>query len=555
MPKYERRFHYTELSATGGEVGKQSASTEQQLRFAHPRAFATDNLLLTLVLSVLGAIVGIQVLVTLGITPNTSLIGALAAMALARIPLRAFFGFRSIHAQNLAQTSISAATFGAANCLFLPIGIPFLFGRPDLVLPILVGVCLAMLLDGYLLYRLFGSRAFPVTHPWPIGVASAEAIKAGDSGGRQAGVLLGGAAAGVAGALAGLPMAALGVALIGGVAAMVAFCSGLLLRGYLPALLDFDIAATYIPHGVMIGAGLVALWQVARALLSRPRASSSAEAAVPQAPAAGAGAATVLRFGALGYIAIAVLLAFATGMYTQMGPAMLVAFVLYAAFSAFVHELIVGIAAMHSGWFPAFAVALISLLIGMMIGFPPEALVVLVAFSAATGPAFADMGYDFKAGFLLRGQQPDSLFELEGRRQQWLSSLVGFGAAMAVVAVSHRALLEGGFNAPINATYIAAIKAGLSADVARELAIWAIPGALLQLAGGPGRQIGILFATGLLITNPAAGWMVALGLAIRFAIGRTAFGRRRNLEIVAGGVIAGDALTAFAVGAGKTWLR
>src|SRR5690606_3980541 len=165
-------------------------------------------------------------------------------------------------------------------------------------------------------------------------------------------------------------------------------------------------------------------------------------------------------------------------LYVQLSPGMLLSFVVYAAFSAFVHELIVGIAAMHSGWFPAFAVALISLLIGMMIGFPPEALVVLVAFSAATGPAFADMGYDFKAGFLLRGQQPGSLLELEGRRQQWLSGLVGFGAAIAVVAVSHRALLDGGFNAPINATYIATIKAGLSADVARELALWAVPGAL-----------------------------------------------------------------------------
>lgn len=534
---------------------QQDSTGSQALRSLHPRAFAADNLLLTIALSVMGAIVGIQVLVTLGITPNTSLVGALVAMALARIPLRAFFGFRSIHAQNLAQTSISAATFGAANCLFLPIGIPYLFGRPDLVVPILVGVCLAMLLDGYLLYRLFGSRAFPETHPWPIGVASAEAIKAGDRGGRQAGVLLAGTALGVAGALAGLPMAALGVALIGGVAAMLAFSIGLLSRGYLPDLLQFDIAATYIPHGVMIGAGLVALLQVAGALLARPRAPSAGAPDGPDAPGTSPRAASMLRFGALGYVAIATLLAFATGLYTLMATGMLVAFVLYAAFSAFVHELIVGIAAMHSGWFPAFAVALISLLIGMMIGFPPEALVVLVAFSAATGPAFADMGYDFKAGFLLRGQQPGSLLELEGRRQQWLSGLVGFGAAIAVVAVSHRALLDGGFNAPINATYIATIKAGLSADVARELALWAVPGALLQLVGGQRRQIGILFATGLLITNPAAGWMVAIGLAIRFAITRTAFGRRRNLEIVAGGVIAGDALTAFAVGAGKTWLR
>jgi hypothetical protein len=40
---------------------------------------------------------------------------------------------------------------------------------------------------------------------------------------------------------------------------------------------------------------------------------------------------------------------------------------------------------MHSGWFPAFAVALITLTIGILIGFPPTALAVLVGFSAAAG--------------------------------------------------------------------------------------------------------------------------------------------------------------------------
>jgi uncharacterized oligopeptide transporter (OPT) family protein len=68
---------------------------------------------------------------------------------------------------------------------------------------------------------------------------------------------------------------------------------------------------------------------------------------------------------------------------------MLLAFIMYAAFAALVHELIVGLAAMHSGWFPAFAVALITLVIGMLIGFPPVSLALLVGFSAATGPAFA----------------------------------------------------------------------------------------------------------------------------------------------------------------------
>ena len=64
-------------------------------------------------------------------------LASLVAMGLARVPLRAFARYRSIHVQNLAQSAISAATFGAGNSLLLPIGIPFLLGRSDLVLPLL----------------------------------------------------------------------------------------------------------------------------------------------------------------------------------------------------------------------------------------------------------------------------------------------------------------------------------------------------------------------------------------------------------------------------------
>ncbi|MFX7732109.1 hypothetical protein ABTK10_21495, partial [Acinetobacter baumannii] len=74
-------------------------------------------------------------LTTLGITPNTSIVGALAAMALARIPLQIFRRYRSTHVQNLVQSAISSATFGAANSLLLPIGIPYALGRPDLIVP------------------------------------------------------------------------------------------------------------------------------------------------------------------------------------------------------------------------------------------------------------------------------------------------------------------------------------------------------------------------------------------------------------------------------------
>src|SRR5512143_2962314 len=139
------------------------ASAPQPNPRVHPRFIELGSLLLIAPLCVVGAIIGVQLIVTLGITANTSLIGALAGMALARIPLAVFARYRSVHVQNLAQSAISAATFGAGNALMLPIGIPFVLGRPDLVPALFAGVFLAMLLDGYLLYRMFDSEVFPAT--------------------------------------------------------------------------------------------------------------------------------------------------------------------------------------------------------------------------------------------------------------------------------------------------------------------------------------------------------------------------------------------------------
>lgn len=530
-----------------GHDDSQILPAEGGHRERHPRALAPDNLVLTIVLSLLGAIIGIQLLASLGITPSTSLIGALAAMALARIPLGIFRGFRSIHAQNLAQTSISSATFGAANTLFLPIGIPYLFGLPDMVQPMLIGVSLALLLDAWLLYRMFNTPAFPARNPWPPGVAAAEAIKAGDKGGRQARILLGGLIFGIAGAVLKLPMSAFGVALIAGLASMVAFAIGLLVRAYALPLFDLDIAAMYIPHGIMIGAGLVALFQVGRVVLRRRGEASSYQTTQQGLDPDGAvRLGRSLRVGGVGYLLIASFLAVGTGIYTDMSAGMLIGFVLFATVAAFVHELIVGIAAMHSGWFPAFAVALITLIIGILIGFPPEALVVIAGFSAATGPAFADMGYDLKAGYMLRGNGADPAFELEGRKQQLIAGMIGFLCAIVVVLVSYQSFFAQGMTAPINAAYVAAIKAGISADTAISLLIWAIPGAILQFLGGSSRQIGVLFATGLLINAPLAGWMVATGLICRLAFRRiSGAGKQDQIEVFAGGVIAGDALYSF----------
>ena len=106
--------------------------------------------LVLIFLSIAGAIIGIQLITTIGVTPNTSIVGALFAMLLARIPLQAFRRYRSIEIQNLAQTAISSATFGAANSLLMPIAVPWALGEPQLVLPLFCGVSAAMLLDAWL---------------------------------------------------------------------------------------------------------------------------------------------------------------------------------------------------------------------------------------------------------------------------------------------------------------------------------------------------------------------------------------------------------------------
>ena len=509
----------------------------------HPSIFDPATLILLTVLCVVGAIIGMQLLVTLGVTANTSIVGALVAMGLARVPLRACARYRSIHVQNLAQSAISAATFGAANSLLLPIGIPFLLGLSDLVLPLLGGVALAMLVDATMLYRLFGSRAFPAEGAWPPGGAAAEAIRAGDEGGRRMLLLGGGVAAGIAGTgFFGVPMSAFSVAFIGNVWALAMFGVSLLLRGYAAQLFSGvlpggDIGRAFIPHGIMIGAGLVALAQVGLVMTARDAASAGVTVRGPG---------RALGAGAVAYVAIATLIALGGGLAAELSVGMLVAFIVYAAFAALVHELIVGLAAMHSGWFPAFAVALITLIIGMLAGFPPVSLALLVGFSAATGPAFADMGYDLKAGFMLRGNGTDPAFEADGRFQQYLAAMFAFVVAGVVVTFSYPSYFAANLVAPVAKVYVATITAGATPGAAWQLLIWAVPGALLQIIGGPKRQMGVLFATGMLIVFPMAGWAVLVGVAARLIYGRVRGpAAQGDMEVFAGGVIAGDALTGF----------
>ena len=99
----------------------------------HPKLWEPTVLIFSIVMCVLGCIIGMELIVNTGTTPNTSLVGALFAILISRIPITLFKQFRSVHRQNLIQTAISGATFSIANCMLLTIGVPYILGRPDLV--------------------------------------------------------------------------------------------------------------------------------------------------------------------------------------------------------------------------------------------------------------------------------------------------------------------------------------------------------------------------------------------------------------------------------------
>lgn len=529
----------------------------------HPKAYAPHILILNIVMSVLGAIIGLELIVRTGVAPNTSIVGALFAIIISRIPIAILKKYQSIHCQNLIQTSISGATFSAANCFLLPIGVPVIMGRMDLMYPMLIGSFLATIIDATILYKTFDSEMFPAEGAWPPGVASAESILAVVQKGKKALLLLAGMGIGIGGKMIGIPTDLLGVSWFGDFVAMAALGVGSLVIGIiktngfiidifgtsLPVITDLfgegaDLMAQpmfqYMPHGIMIGAGLISLIQCGRMLLKK----SDGNSAAGKFSSSMANMKKALGGGYIAYLIVAVLLAVITGIWSDMSMLQLIIWIVFSAFAAIASELIVGISAMYSGWFPGFATALIFLIVGMLIGFPAIPLGILVAYTSATGPAFSDMAYDLKCGYILRGCGQDQELEIEGRKQQYYSEMIGFAVAFVLVAIMAGKYFDQGLFAPVDATFAATIEAGAGAGVAKWLVIWAVPGAIIQLLGGS-RQVGILFATGLLVGSTINGLTILIALALRYVLVKRNKENEQTLNILGAGSLAGAALYSF----------
>ena len=132
------------------------------------------------------------------------------------------------------------------------------------------------------------------------------------------------------------------------------------IRDSLPVITDLfgegaDLMARpifqYMPHGIMIGAGLISLIQCGRMLLKK----SDGNSAAGKFSSSMANMKKALGGGYVAYLIVAVLLAVITGIWSDMSMFQLIIWVIFSAFAAIASELIVGISAMYSGWFPGFA--------------------------------------------------------------------------------------------------------------------------------------------------------------------------------------------------------
>jgi uncharacterized oligopeptide transporter (OPT) family protein len=503
---------------------------------AAPRAFELRTLPVYVLLAGLSAAVCAQINVRLGITPNTAVIGALVAIAVGRTILPAF---RTVERQVMVETATSAGGFAGANIGLVSFAVLFVLGLEHLFWPLAIGLAVGMAADIWLGYRLFGSGAFPAAAPWPDGEAVGRVIEAGDKGGRLARQLGEGIVAALLGSIIHLPMAGLGLAFIGNPIALAALAFGLLVRGY-SGVLHYDFARSYLPHGMMIGAGLVQViqtgwlfWQSRRNARTDPKTVE------------GDGSLQRLSTGDLAVHSVVLLggalLLLVAGRLWSYGasPMKLIAWVGYAGIAALVHTIVVGYCAMLSGWFPSFAVAIALMMVAVLLGFPPELLAVLAGYVLSTGPQFADLGYDLKSGWIVRGRGRDVARELDGRRQQaWLQEL-GALVGLAVAAMAFRAYWKLGLVPPMSRVMAATISVTVDPHLSSQLFVGALIGMAVQALGSAKRALGIMLATGLLLNNVAYGFALASGLILRRWIPASV------MSVRAPGLIAGDGIAGF----------
>ena len=493
------------------------------------------------VLAILSGIICMQIMGKVGVSANTSILGAIFAMLVARIPTTVFGRFKNLERQNYIQTIVSGAGFSAANCAFVAVAILFVMGEYEVILPMALGCIFGTLISVYTVGALFDSPLFPANEAWAPGVATAEVLEAGDEGGDKAKRVIQGIVVGILGSVFKLPVGAVGIVFIANIVSMLALGIGLLIRGYCEPLTGFNIGATNIPQGFLVGAGLIALVQSVISIYqgSAKNKKKSLEASEEEKLTVSASSTKkTLIIALVTHLVGGVLVGVICGTFSGMPPVQMVLWLIWTAFASVASMIIIGKAAMYSGWFPGFAVTTIFMTIGVVMGFPPLAVAVLTGYISSVGPCFADMGYDLKTGWIIRGKSKNVGYELYGRKQQVLIEMLGALIGIVVVIFCADMTMKDGLIPATSIVFATTAEAGTNMALVKELIIWAIPGAIIQIIGRK-YMFGVLLATGLLINNPIYGIGVIVAVIMRKIIGDEFMNCRDA------GLIAGDGLYGF----------
>lgn len=504
-------------------------------------AFEPGTVFLGTILAILSAIVCMQILGKVGVSANTSILGAIFAMLASRIPVSAMKNFKNLERQNYIQTISSGAGFAASNCGLTAIAILFVMGETSAILPMALGCLFGTAISIFVVGRLYDSSIFPAEESWAPGIATAEVLEAGDEGGSKAKRIIQGIVVGAIGTHFKVPVGAIGITFITSITSMAALGIGLIIRGYCKPVTGFDLGATYIPQGFMIGAGAIALIQSIISIVRSSKKNHKDTMAHKNVTVTDESAkkTIVLSFGL--HVVGAVLTGVITGVLFDMSPLVMILWIIWTAFASVASMMLVGMAAMYSGWFPAFAITTIFMTIGVVMGFPPIAVAVLTGYISSVGPCFADMGYDLKTGWLIRGKGADREHEIFGRKQQVNIEIYGSILGIIVVMLFANMTLGQGLIPASSTTFAATCQAVANPELVKTLLIWAIPGAIVQFVGGK-HMLGVLFATGLVINSPMYGVGVLVTIAVRLIFRKKIddFMHFRDT-----GMIAGDGLYSF----------
>ncbi|MCL2217920.1 MAG: peptide transporter, partial [Defluviitaleaceae bacterium] len=349
-----------------------------------------------------------------------------------------------------------------------------------------------------------------------------------------------GLAVGAIASFLGIPAAGVGIAFIANMISMAALGVGMILRGHSARLFSgFDIGDSNIAQGIMIGAGIIALAQIILTISKGSKVQGEMEVSDS--------ATRKVLLGSVGLFMVgAVVIAFVTGVFSDMSAGMSVAWVAFAGIASVVVMVLVGTASMHSGWAPAFAVVTICLTIGMLIGFPDMPLAVLVGYIGAVGLPLADTGIGLKTGWLIRGMGRNKAHELHGRRQQIILKQLGVIIGIGMSLIFGVMLVNNDVIPPMSIFYASTVIEAVNPEPIRELAIWAVPGAVLQAAFG-NKSVGLMLATGLLINSPIFGITLLASILLRLVIGT------KHMAVRGPGLIAGDGLTGFGISIFRTF--